>query len=299
MRAARRSPPVSRRTLLRGTLGVALVSASARVVRAATEPLPPVLYVSHGSPLFLPGNDARVAELKACGAQLAKPLGVLVMTPHYGTRHLELGRTGRGFAMYDLPPQIKRLLPSNLDYATPPAEAIATRVENLLAGTWPVARSDRRGFDHTTWMPMKCLFPRADVPVLEISYPYLRDAELFALGQRLAPLRDEGILFLGSGQMTHNLASIEWGSDAPSPSWSREFDVWAKEAISKLNVDALVDWRNKAPASEVAHPDDGGHYRMLLVALGVALGAAHAAPKVRFPVTGFEGTLSKRCVEMC
>jgi 4,5-DOPA dioxygenase extradiol len=288
-----RSPTVHRRAVLGAAAGLAL--GSAREARGASAD-PPVLYVSHGSPLLLPGNEARRAELQSWGARLPRPRAVLVMTPHYGVRHLELGHAGRGHAMYDLPGPIARRLPRGLEYATPPSEDLARRVEGLLGGPPAVSRGDRSGFDHTTWMPLSCLFPSADVPTLELAFPYLRDAELFALGQRLAPLRDEGVLFVASGQVTHNLAMFD--PVGAVPAWATEFDAWTADRLAAENVDALVDWRNKAPAVDLAHPDDGGHYRVLLVALGVALGSARPARNVTFPVTGFEATMSRRCVEM-
>ncbi len=284
---------VPRRAVLGGALGVAL--GSSRGARAGEES-PPVLYVSHGAPLFLPGNEARRSALNAWGKQLARPRGIVVMTPHYATRRLELGHTGPGRALYDLPGPIQRRLPPGLEYGTPSGEGLAEHVEALLSDTMPVSRGERGGFDHTTWMPLSCLFPAADVPTLEVSYPYLPERELFALGQKLAPLRDQGVCFVASGQVTHNLAMFS--PDATPPPWAKEFDAWAAESVAKQDVDALVDWRRKAPGVELAHPDDGGHYRVLLVALGVALGSSRAATTVRFPITGFEATMSSRCIEM-
>jgi 4,5-DOPA dioxygenase extradiol len=216
------------------------------------------------------------------------------MTPHYGSRRLEVGATGRGFAMYDLPEGIKRRIPPGLTYATPPSEALAARVDALLGAGTPLARGDRGGFDHTTWMPLKCLFPDADVPMLELAYPYVSEAEAFAIGRKLAPLRDEGILFVASGGMTHNLAAMDIGADPPA--YAREFDAWASERLATDDADTLIDWRAKAPAANLAHPDDGGHYRVLLFALGVAL--AGGAARATFPITGFEATMSKRSVEL-
>ena len=163
----------------------------------------------------------------------------------------------------------------------------------------PVARSEGRGFTHTTWMPLLYLYPPADVPVVEIAYPYRSEAALLALGKQLAPLRDEGVLFMASGQLTHNLASMSLDKPAPTPpAWSREFDEWATARLSASDVDALVDWRRKAPASDLAHPDDGAHFRVLLVALGVALGGGAARASATFPVIGFESTLSRRSVQL-
>jgi 4,5-DOPA dioxygenase extradiol len=286
---------LSRRSLL--GLGVASLAAS-RSVRAegASTPSPPVLYVSHGAPIFALGDPGRIAELRGWGATLKKPAGIVVVTPHFASRRPEVGATARGFAMFNLPPAIKRRIPEELDYPTPSSAELAARLEGLLG---PVARAaDRRGFDHTTWMPLLCLFPAADVPVLELAYPYGTDSELFALGRRLAPLRDDGVMFIASGGMTHNLASVDFSGAGSPPSWSSEFDAWAAERLSARDVDAMIDWRAHAPAQALAHPDDGGHYRVLLMALGVALGSPHAATRVTFPVTGFESTLSKRSVEM-
>jgi 4,5-DOPA dioxygenase extradiol len=289
------SPAVSRRTCLGAALGLAACSLE-RPSRAASEHAPaPVIYLSHGAPIFAMNDPARIAELRAWGATLAKPSAVLAITPHYGSRRLEVGATGRGFAMYDLPEAFARRIPRGLEYATPPSGALAGRVEALLSPRGPTTRGDRRGMDHTTWMPLRCLLPDADVPVLELAYPYVREDEVFAIGRMLAPLRDEGVLVFASGGMTHNLAAMDFVS-AP-PTWAVEFDAWAAEAIAGTQVDALVDWRHKAPAVHLAHPDDGGHFRVLLLALGVAVGGSRP-PRVTFPVTGFEATMSKRSVQL-
>jgi 4,5-DOPA dioxygenase extradiol len=286
---------ISRRAFLGATLSTATLLRSGKAAAEAGV-APAAIFVSHGSPLYLPipGNDARREELRLWGSKLPKPKGIVVMTPHFAARRLELGVTGRGFAMFNLPGPMKRQLPQHLDYATPPSQALGMRVARLLGQDLP--QPQRRGFDHTTWMPLRCLWPDADVPVVELGYPYAPEAEAFALGQKLAPLRAEGVLFLASGGMTHNLAT-DMGPGAPIPAFSREFDGWASERLIKDDVDALVDWRKKAPAPYLAHPDDGGHYRVLLVALGFAL-AGKASSPVSFPISGFEGALSKRCAEL-
>jgi 4,5-DOPA dioxygenase extradiol len=94
--------------------------------------------------------------------------------------------------------------------------------------------------------------------------------------------------------MTHNLGVLE----GPTPSWASEFDHWATEALAHQDADGLVAWRSKAPAADLAHPDDGGHFRVVLTALGVALRAKTATTNVAFPISGFEGAVSLRCVEL-
>jgi len=282
---------ITRRALLSSIAG-ALVASRAGPALAQPRRMP-VAFVSHGGPMIAV-DPVRGPELRAWGASLPKPTGVVALTPHWGTRVLSLGATGRGVAQYDFPSWLASKLPAGMTYDTPPSDVLAARVA-ALTGARP---GDRRGMDHTTWMPLRHMLPAADVPVLELSYPYVGDAELFALGRRLAPLRDEGVLLLASGGMTHNLASVDLDAPPPSPaSWSRDFDAWAADRLTARDADALVDWRHEAPAADLAHPDDGAHFRVLLVALGAALAGGGAAA-VRFPSAGFDLGLSMRCVEM-
>lgn len=289
---------LSRRAVLGAATGLALTATSDRVaLAAASEGRPPVLFLSHGSPR-LPIDPVRSGELRAWGAALPRPRGILVMTPHFGTRRLELGPTGPGLGLYNMPDWIKSQLPQDLDYRTPPSGGLATRVEELLSGIEPVGRSGRPGFDHTTWMPLSYLRPAADAPVLEVSFPYRNDAEIFALGKRLAPLRDEGVLVVASGQLTHNLAALRFDRVPDVPAWSRDFDAWGAEVLERGDIDAILDWRHKAPAAEIAHPDDGGHFRVVIFALGALVGSRGPVAPVTFPVQGFESTMSKRGVQL-
>jgi 4,5-DOPA dioxygenase extradiol len=291
---------------LAGLAGVVTtaVAGSARA-DAVAGPMP-VALVSHGSPL-LAIDPVRGPALRAWGARLPKPAGIVVMTPHYGSRRIELGATGPGVAAYTFPRGLARALPSDLTYPSPPSESLAARVEKQLAGgPGPaIARSARTSLDHTSWMPLLHLCPAADAPVLEIAYPYVPEAELVALGRKLAPLRDEGVLFVASGGVTHNLAAMRIGDGAaapapgpaPVPSWSSEFDDWLARTLSARDVDALVDWRARAPAADLAHPDDGAHYRVMLLGAGLVLGGG-GAPPVSFPFAGFEALLSVRCAQI-
>ncbi len=288
--------PMSRRAWLGAAMGMAAASSYGRELHAEAPGRAPVLYMSHGAPIFAVNDAARIAELRSWGRQIDKPRGILAITPHYASRRVEVGATARGLAMYDLPEPIARRIPRGLEYATPPSEGLALRVESVMAPRGPTARGDRRGFDHTTWMPLKCLFPEADVPVLELAYPYVREHDAFAIGRQLAPLRDEGVLLFASGGMTHNLAALDF--EGATPRWAADFDAWAAETIAAGAIDALVDWREKAPAANLAHPDDGGHFRVLLVALGFAAGQGGSAGRVTFPVTGFEGAMSRRSVQI-
>ena len=137
------------------------------------------------------------------------------------------------------------------------------------------------------------MYPEGDVPVVQLSLPTLDPRTLFAVGQRLAPLRDEGILIVGSGFTTHNLAWFRPSnpSDGPVPSPSAEFDHWALEAMASGDIDALLDFTHEAPAARLAHPRTE-HWAPLYVALGAAY--AGGSPTNRSVIDGFWYGLSKR-----
>jgi 4,5-DOPA dioxygenase extradiol len=138
------------------------------------------------------------------------------------------------------------------------------------------------------------MYPGAEVPVLALSLPTQDPARLVALGRALAPLRDEGVLVLGSGNVVHNLRALSREGTAP-PSWAKEFDEWAAGALASRDVSALVDWRRRAPGAREAHPT-AEHWTPVLVALGAGLDGGEP---VRFPVAGFEaGSVSRRCVQV-
>ena len=136
------------------------------------------------------------------------------------------------------------------------------------------------------------MYPAADVPVLQMSIPRLDAVELFELGGALAPLRDEGVLVFGSGFLTHNMS---YAFRPGIPSWAREFDGWAADALSRLDFEALVDFRERAPAARTALPT-WEHFAPVLVAAGAA---ADGPPRVEFPIAGFwmDGAFTKRSVQ--
>jgi len=277
-------------------LGAAFATVSRRAF-ASDGPMP-AGYVGHGSPM-LAIDPIRGPELRKWGASLPEPTGIVAITPHYRARGLHIGHVGKGRGLYSFPRFMQRLIPSNLDYPSPDNAALAHVVADLLAPLEPVFDEGRGGFDHTTWMPLMHLFPKAEAPVVEVALPFTQERELYALGRRLAPLRHRGVFILASGSVTHNLASIEIHTERTSPVAPpfEAFDAWTKKTLIARDVPSLLNWR-AAPHAELAHPDDGGHFRVLLVALG-AVSHDDTFNAVRFPVEGFEmGTQSKRCVEL-
>jgi 4,5-DOPA dioxygenase extradiol len=249
-----------------------------------------VLYLSHGAP---PLADDRqwTAELAAVSAGLAKPTAILIVSAHWEAAPLTLAATETVPLLYDFWGFPERYY--QVQYAAPGAPELADQVRKLLhSPATPVYDDPRRGLDHGAYVPLKEMYPDADIPVLQVSMPTLDPKQLFDIGRKLAPLRDQGVLIVGSGFTTHNLSAINLSGapDGTAPTWSIEFDDWAKRALAKQDVDSLIDFLHKAPAAGIAHPRTE-HFAPLFVALGAAEDSLGTAETV---VDGFWYGLSKR-----
>jgi 4,5-DOPA dioxygenase extradiol len=182
-----------------------------------------------------------------------------------------------------------------MTYATPPATALAQRVAAMLPDTEPVHQHPSRGLDHGAWVPLKIMYPDGDIPVLQMSLPTSDPQRLLALGERLRPLRDEGVLIIGSGFLTHGLPFLtDWRLDAAAPGWSKDFDAWAGEALARGDVDALASYRSQAPGMPYAHPTVE-HYTPLFVTLGAATDSEEPGQQL---FEGFWMGLSKRSLQV-
>jgi len=245
-------------------------------------------FVAHGAP-FLALDAALGEPFRQWGAGLPRPTAILVVSAHFERAPLTIGATENKELLYDFSGFPRELY--QVRYPAPGAPWLADRVEQLLAGE-ETARSERP-LDHGVWTPLLHIAPAADIPVLEISMPH-RDspARLFDTGRRLAPLRDEGVFILGSGNLVHNLGRLDWTGTGMPPTWAAEFDAWIADVLARRDWDALIDYRERAPALGLAHPTEE-HLRPILVAAGAA-----ADDEVRFVHEGWEyGSLSRRTVQ--
>ena len=179
-----------------------------------------------------------------------------------------------------------------MTYNSPDATALSNLIASVMPDTEPVHQSDR-GLDHGAWVPLKVMYPDADIPVVQMSMPTSDPAKLLALGKRLQPLRDQGVLIIGSGFMTHGLRYLQdWSSDAVAPAWSSDFDMWAAEALEKGDVDSLSNFRELAPGMPFAHPTVE-HFTPLFITLGAATNT-EASPQTL--IDGYFMGLSKRSI---
>jgi len=227
----------------------------------------PAIFVSHGSPT-LPFDDVPARDfLRGLGAKLGTPKAVLVASAHWDSLAPALNAAPRNATIHDFTGFPKPLY--ELRYQAPGAPALAERAASLLTGA---SIDAERGLDHGAWVPLMLMYPGADIPVLQLSVQSRNGAaHHIALGRALAPLREEGVLVLGSGGFVHNLRAIDWNG-GPEPEWSRAFAQWTHEKLLARDEAALADYRNRAPHATEAHPTEE-HFMPLFVAYGAG-GAA-------------------------
>lgn len=250
----------------------------------------PTVFAAHGAPVLL-DDEVWMGELAAWAKAMPRPKSILMVSAHWEERPTTLGATRSVPLVYDFYGFPERYYLTK--YASPGAPRLADRVRDLLRQKGiDVADDPRRGLDHGAYVPLVAMYPEADIPVLQVSMPGLDTQQLFKLGSALAPLREEGVLIFGSGFLTHNM---RYAFRPGVPAWARDFDGWAEGALSQLDLDALLDFKVRAPAAQMALPT-WEHYAPLLVALG-ALGDER--PAVTFPIVGFwmGGAFTKRSAQ--
>ena len=202
----------------------------------------PVIYLSHGAPP-LADDPMWTRELADWSAAMPRPSSVLMVSAHWEDDPLTLSATTTVPLYYDFYGFPQRYY--DVQYPAPGAPALADEVERLLdEASQPVHRDPARGLDHGAYVPLVEMYPEADIPVLQISMPTLDPKALFDIGQRLAPLRDQGVLIVGSGFSTHNLREMNWhaGPRGHPPTWSVEFDDWLDTNLQAGDVDTLIDF---------------------------------------------------------
>ncbi|MFN8191295.1 MAG: class III extradiol ring-cleavage dioxygenase [Nocardioidaceae bacterium] len=251
----------------------------------------PALYIGHGAPPLL-DDPTWSGQLAAWAGDLPRPTAILVVSAHWESAPIMLSAQGVEL-VYDFGGFAPKYY--QMRYDTPDASALAARVASLMPDTEPVHQHASRGLDHGAWVPLKIMYPAADIPVLQMSLPTADPARLLAIGERLRPLREEGVLIIGSGFMTHGLPFLtEWRIDAAVPGWSADFDHWAGEALQRGDVDTLAAYRSKAPGMPYAHPTVE-HFTPLFLTLGAA--ADPAAPPTQV-IDGYWMGLAKRSFQV-
>jgi 4,5-DOPA dioxygenase extradiol len=230
----------------------------------------PSLFVSHGAPTLPLEEVPARAFLTGLGASLERPRAVLCVSAHWETAAPAVGAAAHPATVHDFSGFPETLY--RMQYPAPGAPELAQRAAALLkeAGI-ACAQDPGQGLDHGAWVPLMLMYPAADIPVVQLSVQPGRDgAHHLALGRALAPLRQDGVLVMGSGGAVHNLRRLDWGRTGAGPAaWAVEFDDWLEQALAAGCAAEVADFRLMAPQAALAQPTDE-HFLPLIVALGAA-----------------------------
>jgi 4,5-DOPA dioxygenase extradiol len=251
----------------------------------------PALYLSHGAPMLFEMTEW-MTKLHSWARALPKPRAVLIVSAHWESAPLSINSSQPAELVYDFggfDPMYYQMR-----YDTPAATDLAARVAKLMPDTEPLHEHRSRGLDHGAWVPLKIMYPNADLPVLQLSMPTHDPARLLALGRRLRTLREEGVLVIGSGYLTHGLPFLDWSNPDQVPGWSSDFDAWALDALGRGDLDQLAAFRDSAPGMPYAHPTVE-HFTPLFITLGAA--ADPTAPPTT-TIDGYTMGLSRRSLQV-
>ena len=250
----------------------------------------PALYIGHGAPMLL-DDPLWSSQLRDIAGKIEKPKAIVMVSAHWESEPITLSNPAANSPLvYDFSGFDRKFY--EMTYNSPDATEISDLVASMMPDTEPVYQSNR-GLDHGAWVPLRVMYPDADIPVVQMSMPTSDPARLLELGKRLQPLREKGVLIIGSGFMTHGLRYLRnWRSDADAPTWSSEFDAWAAHALANGDVDTLSNYKELAPGMPYAHPTVE-HFTPLFITLGAAT-AADVAPETL--IDGYFMGLSKRSI---
>ncbi|MBI6944811.1 dioxygenase [Pseudomonas putida] len=228
----------------------------------------PSLFISHGSPMLALQPGASGPALAGLANALPRPKAIVVVSAHWESRALLVTGSKQPQTWHDF-----HGFPAALyavQYPAPGEPGLAMKVSELLNGAGLPARLDgQRPFDHGAWVPLSLMYPDASIPVLQVSLPsHAGPALQLKVGQALAALRDEGVLLVGSGSITHNLGELDWhaGPEVIEP-WALAFRDWVVEKLGEDDQAALLDFKRQAPFAVRNHPSDE-HFLPLFFALG-------------------------------
>lgn len=232
----------------------------------------PAIFVSHGAPTLIIEDAPAHHFLAGLGRSLGRPKAILVASAHWETPSPAISAVARPDTIHDFGGFPRELY--EMHYRAPGAPDLAQRATALLSAAGIQAQADPgRGLDHGAWCPLMLMYPEADIPVTQIAVQPHRDARHHAaVGAALAPLRDEGVLIIGSGSTTHNLREFRGNRlDSPPPQWVSEFADWLHTAIEADRTEDVLDFATKAPHARRNHPTTE-HFLPLFVALGAGGG---------------------------
>ena len=245
--------------------------------------LMPAIFVGHGNPMNIIRHNRWTEGWRNLGASIPRPKAILVVSAHWYVPATMLTAMPHPRTIYDFGGFPKELY--EITYPAPGNPVLAKNVRDLLAPL-PVELDEEWGFDHGAWSVLHHLFPKADIPVVQLSIDRTKPPAFhYEIGKLLAPLRKEGVLILGSGNLVHNLRLYEWGRpDAEALDWAARFEEKARGLLLAGRDTELIDYPAMGPDAKLSIPTPD-HYLPLLYVLG----SRRNNEIVSFPVEGFDG----------
>jgi 4,5-DOPA dioxygenase extradiol len=243
----------------------------------------PAIFFGHGNPMNALARNEWTEGWAAVGKSLERPRAVLCVSAHWYLPATLVGAMSVPRTIHDFGGFPRELY--QVQYPAPGDPELARRVQELLAPS-PVELDDSWGLDHGTWSVLMHVFPEADIPIVQLSIDETQPSAFhYELGKRLAPLRDEGILIVGSGNLVHNLHTYAWGKHMPEPyDWAVRFETAAKQMMIKGEFEPLVNYETLGPDALLSIPTPD-HYLPLLYVIGTKRGE----DRITFPVEGVDG----------
>lgn len=287
---------MTRRDFIGGTTGAAATVMSLKtfgdeIADGKKSSRQPVMFIGHGSPMNIVRDNAFTKSLRALGEKTEKPKALLVVSAHWLTQgETSVSTNPKPQTIYDFGGFPDELYKVKYEAPGQPeiAHDIATNVKSL-----KIHEDHEMGLDHGAWSILHHLWPKADVPVFQLSIDYDKPMQFhYDLGKELRGLRDKGLMVLGSGNIVHNLRRIDWEEDAKVYDWAQEFDAWAKDKLVARDDAALIAL-DKQPSGRIAHPTHDHYLPMLYV-----LGMLDAKEQIRFTHESFQNaSISMRCFQ--
>lgn len=250
----------------------------------------PVLFIGHGSPMNAIEQNQYTQAWKMLRNKLPKPNAILSISAHWLTKGTFVHANKNPKTMHDFwgfPDELYEI-----QYRCPGAPKTAAVVQSLIKSS-RIESDTEWGIDHGTWVPLRYLFPEADIPVFQLSIDFSKSAQFhYNFGKELAPLREQGVLIIGSGNIVHNLGRMQYARDANPYDWAVEFDELSKELVIKGDHASLIAYENLGKSALISVPTPDHYWPLLFI-----LGLQEKDDQISFPAKGItHGSVSMRAI---
>lgn len=250
----------------------------------------PVIFLGHGSPMNAIADNDVTKTFAKLGTSIPKPKVILMISAHWMTDHLSLTHNAHPKTIHDFGGFPKELY--SIQYPAPGLPKFAEEMQAQFKDL-NITLDEQRGLDHGTWSVLKHVYPKADIPVVQLSLNMKETYEYhFDIGKKLRPLREQNVLIMGSGNMVHNLRTIEWDEDAKALPWASKYDQWLKEKINARDFQSLISHARDSEEGKLSIPTPDHYFPLLYI-----LGASEKEDSIEYIFEGMQNaSISMRSV---